>query len=104
MPNKCLKVKGVNRFDVFLMYTGFAYMILDQNLFTVILSEKKCYSISNIAFLEIVLQIATIILEIPTGIIGDFVSRKILLISARILYILYAIIFLNSKDLSKIDC
>ena len=94
------KIARTSNYYIFLLYSALAYMILDQNLLTLILTEKKGYSISDIASFELILQIITVILEIPSGIIGDFISRKILLVGARMAYILYGIIFLITDNMA----
>lgn len=87
-----------NQLYIFLVYAIFAYIILDQNFLTLILSKEKNYDIAYIAFLELILQGATLILEIPSGIIGDFISRELILLGARISYILYSLIMLMTAN------
>mgnify|MGYP000885090268 CR=1 FL=1 len=89
---------GKSKFNVFLIYVFFAYMILDQKIFTLILNSNKNISISVISTLEILLQVITIVLEIPTGILGDNYSKKNILIISRVTMIIYSAIMLLSTN------
>lgn len=103
MIKRYIDMKRINsdsncKFNFFLGYTFFAYMILDQKIFTLILNNNKSVGVAVISVFEIILQVTTIVLEIPTGMMGDNYSKKTLLIIAKVSNILYCVIMLLTNN------
>lgn len=76
--------------------TFFSNMFFDRALWIIYLIERGL-STAQIGFLESLLHLSILFFEIPTGIVADIYGKRISLIFARILVILYSIGMLLTK-------
>lgn len=72
-------------------------LFFDRALWLIYLSERG-YSLLQIGLLESILHLTTILFELPTGVVADFVGRKWSLIMGRVFIALYLVgmLFANS--------
>lgn len=92
------RINEDRKFPLFMIYIFLAYLILDQKVITLVLNIEKNIDILHISLFEILLQIIIILLELPTGILGDWYSKKKILIWSRIACFIYCILILMTNN------